>query len=322
MISPTKLALALCIAVSVVSAGCGGKDKPADGASASKNMEDDPVMLLPAPAAAVAVLDAKALAAHPTFGKDLATFEDKYMFVGEEAGFKASRDVEKIYLATYSLQGADVLGVLVGKFDEAKIKDAMANQKTKYGGTLVASPYGGKDIYTMNNAGFTVLSSKTALCGTEAAIRRSLDRVRDKKMSRDIDAWMLETLDTNGAAFAGAGDFSSGVLKDIKSPVMAIDGIMQMQRARVIGNFKEPGINVAAAVTYPDEAKAVTAKEQIEKLKRLLPLLGAIGVPAPQDLQLKVDKADVQITFGLEGAAISAFLTRTAPGMMPSPPAK
>ena len=111
--------------------------------------------------------------------------------MGEEAGFRASRDVEKIYVAAYSLQGADVLGVLVGKFDEAKIKDAMSSQKTKYGGALVGSPYGGRDVYTVNNFGFAILSNRTALCGTEAAIRRALDRVRDKKTSRDIDAWMV-----------------------------------------------------------------------------------------------------------------------------------
>ena len=112
------------------------------------------------------------------------------------------------------------------------------------------------------------------------------------------------------------------MLKDIKSPIMAIDGIMQMQRARIIGNFKDPGINVAGAISYADEAKASTAKDQIDKLKKLLPLLGAIGIPSPQDLVLKVDQADVQITFGLDASAISGFLTRTAPGLMPAVPGK
>lgn len=321
MIFSKKLLLSACVAVSLATGACGGKTPDAKAASGEKTMEDDPITLLPAPAVAVAVLDAKGLAAHPTFGKDLGAFEDKYIPIGEESGFKASRDIERVYAAAYSLQGADILGVLVGKFDEAKIRESIAKQSTKWGSALVTTPYAGKEIYTMNNGGIAILSGRVALSGTEAAIRRSLDRIRDKKNSRDIDAWMVTTLETSDAAFAGAADFSAGALKDIRSPVMPIEGIMQMQRARVVGNLKDPGINVAIAITYADEATAGTAKEQIDKLKKLLPLVGAIGIPAPQALEVKNEKADVQITFGLNGAAIATFITRTAPQFMPNMPA-
>jgi hypothetical protein len=313
-ISPVLFRL---MAVALLLLSCGGSKPGANVPTAEKNIEDDPLGLLPAPAIAVAVLDAKALFANPSFGKDFAAFVEKFTPVGEEVGFKASRDLDQLTLATYSLQGIDVLGVMHGTFDPQKIKDYAAKHgPVKSGGTMVVSNYAGKDIYTVNNFGLAVLSSSVVLTGTEGAIRRSLDRVRDQKKGRDIPSWMIDTLETKDSAFALAADMGNQVV-NLASPLVQIDALGKMKTARFVGNFKDPGINVAGAATYPDPDKAAAAKDQLDKLKKFLPLLAAMRMPQPRNLDVKVAQSDVQITFALDGNELKTFFAESAPLLMP-----
>src|SRR5207253_7108617 len=67
---------------------------------------------------------------------------------------------------------------------------------------ILVSSYGGRTLYTVNNAGLTILTARTAVAGTESGIRRAIDRIQDGRVARDQPKWMLDTLETPNAAFA------------------------------------------------------------------------------------------------------------------------
>src|SRR4029079_1829474 len=102
---------------------------------------------------------------------------------------------------------------------------AAAQTPTKSGTPIVASQYAGRDVYTVSNVGFTLLSDTRAIVGTEQGIRRVLERIKDKRVKRDIAPWMISTIETPGAAFAVAADFASTPIppenaKQIPSPLV------------------------------------------------------------------------------------------------------
>ncbi|HEY8080245.1 MAG TPA: hypothetical protein VIF62_39215, partial [Labilithrix sp.] len=85
----------LALAVALTLSACG----PKEGDNGAKNAEqeqplDDALALLPGGAIAVGTIDARAFYGSQTFGADLAKMTEKYVPIGDEAGFKASRDVD------------------------------------------------------------------------------------------------------------------------------------------------------------------------------------------------------------------------------------
>src|SRR5262249_27019807 len=147
---------------------------------------DDAFALLPGSAIAVGTVDGRAFFASKTFGSELAKLVEKYLPLGQEAGFQASRDVDRVTFASYAFQGIDAAAVIIGRFDEAKIKQvALQHTPTKNGGMLVASQYAGRNVYTVSNVGFTILSPTKAIAGSESGIRRVLERIKDGRVKRD-----------------------------------------------------------------------------------------------------------------------------------------
>src|SRR5438874_1966122 len=93
----------LVLAVGVVLSACGPKEGDG-GAKASEQAQplDDALALLPGGAIAVGTIDARAFYGSQTFGADLARLTEKYVPIGDEAGFKASRDVDRVTFASYA----------------------------------------------------------------------------------------------------------------------------------------------------------------------------------------------------------------------------
>ncbi len=303
------------VAVSVLTFGavaCGGNkpDAKATSAEVRKEIDADPVALLPGQALVAGSVDAKTFFASPTVGAQLAQLVEKNVPIGEEAGFRASRDVDRVVFASYSLQGADVVAVLVGRFDEAKVKAFAASRgPTKGGGALVASQYAGRDVYTVSNVGFTVLTPRAALVGTEAGMRRALDRVRDNRLARDIPPWMIQTMESPGAAVGVAADVAA-------APQMGNQGFISLgflqglKTARVLADFKAPGFNVAASLSYADERLASAAVADLNNTGRMTNMLALVGAPQIRNLEVKADKADAQLKFGVDEAALRGILAR------------
>jgi hypothetical protein len=308
---PSSFLAFLSIVVAVLLVACGGDKKEAKAPVADNGM-DDALALLPGNAIAVGTVDARAFFGSQTFGSELAKLVEKYLPVGQEAGFSASRDVDRVTWASYSYQGIDAAAIVIGRFDEAKIKQAaLQKTPTKSGGVLVASQYAGRDVYTVNNVGFTILSSTKAIAGTESGIRRVLERIKDGRVKRDIAPWMIETVETPGAAGAVAGDFATQPMPAEAVRQIPVPFIQSMKALRVLLTFKEPGVQIASSLTYPDEQAAGTASEQVKQIANQAKWLALVGVKI-QSVDVKTEKQDVQVKLEVDDQSLRQVLA-TAP---------
>lgn len=295
---------------------CGGSNNK-DAVSAHSSTEltadqidADPIALLPASAIAIGNVDAKAFFASQSLGPTVADLLQQYFPIGDEAGFVPKRDVDSVVAATYSMQGLDVAAILKGRFDAAKIQ-AAADKHTpmKSGGALVSSTYSGHTIYTLANAGFTVLTPNTVLAGTEAGMHRVLDRIHDGKHSRDITPWMLETLSTTGAAFALAADFASQPMTSVAVGSLPLPWLKGLKAVRLVGNFKDTGTQMAGSLTYDTEDDATNGANGAKQLTTICNLASVAGIaPRLDNLDIHTDKTSVQYTLSVDDSAVKKLL--------------
>ena len=308
---PLSLTVLLAVLSPLVLPACGGKDG-ADSKSATADVSyDDAIALLPGSAIGAGTIDARSFFGSQTFGADLAKIVEKYMPLGTESGFQASRDVDRVTFATYSFQGVDVAAIVIGRFDQAKIKSmATSGTPTKAGVPLVVSQYTNHDVYTVNNIGFTLLSDTRAIVGTESGIRRVLDRIKDKRVKRDIAAWMITTMETPGAAVAVAGDFATNpippdMIAQVPLAILAAP-LKGLKATRVVAQFKD-GVTVAGSLTYPDADTANTASGSVKQVAQLSNWLTVVGVKV-NNLDVKVDKSDVQFSLSVDDQSLRPLL--------------
>jgi hypothetical protein len=307
--------LGLALGLGALACGGGGGDaQPTQTARdvSAGQVDADPMALLPAGAIGVFNVDARAFYGSASLGSQLSQVTERVLPIGEEAGFVASRDLDRVLLGSYSLQGLDLIGVLKGRFDDKKIAAAAQNRTpTKGGQLIVASTYAGRVLYTVNNAGFTVLSPATVLVGTETGMRRALDRMRDGAVKRDTPAWMISTLETPNAAFAVAADFVTQPLAAVSVGALPLAWLKNLQMVRVIGNFHEPGMNIAGSLTYPDPSQAEAASGGLGKAFSMVNVLAATGVlPTLRNVQVGPKDADVQCAFVVDDQALRTFLSQ------------
>lgn len=295
--------------------GCPGKDNTEVKSPTAEAGMDDALALLPGSAIAAGTIDARAFFGSATFGADLAKLVEKYVPIGAEAGFQASRDVDRVTFGSYSYQGIDVAAVVIGRFDSAKIKlVASAQTPTKGGGTLVASQYAGRDVYTVNNVGFTLLSDTRAVVGTEQGIRRVLERIKDKRVKRDIAPWMIATLETPGAALAAAGDFASQPIPAELTRQMAPQLVTNLKAVRVVATFKD-GVQLAGSITYADPAGAEASAAVLKQSMSYAKYLAVFGIKL-QNVEIKADKSDVAVSLLVDDQSLRAILA-TVPQLLP-----
>src|SRR5436305_786103 len=118
----------------VAACGGGNKDSVTPTGGEAKAIDSDPAALLPSGAMILVRVDSKAMFASNSVGGQLGQLAERFMPIGEEAGFRASRDVDSTLVGAYSLQGADAVAVLSGTFDEKKIADVAASHTPTKGG--------------------------------------------------------------------------------------------------------------------------------------------------------------------------------------------
>ncbi len=212
----------------------------------------------------------------------------------------------------YSMQGVDMLATLTGRFDEAKITE-LAKSKTQLhtGGIIAAQQYAGRTLFTAADFGFTILSPHLVLAGTKTTIKRALDRIRDNHLSHDAPKWMLDTLATPAAAGALAMDTKAMPLSSLTGgfPLKGMDG---MTNLRLLGNFQAPGMHVAGAATYADEAHAKAGADGLKSLfgsTAFTVMTSALGVSI-QNVTVTPAQNDAQIACTVDDASLKNFLTR------------
>jgi hypothetical protein len=299
------------VAMAAASAGCGGSKDSVGVAHGPNDVNDaqidaDPMALLPSSPVVVASVDARAFFTSEGIGPQVARMSEKLIPIGDEAGFSASRDVDKVIAAAYSMQGVDVAAAISGRFDAQKIDQAaQAHTPTKGGGLIVSSQYAGRTLYTVNNVGFTILTPKTALAGTETGIRRALDRIKDGRVKRDFAPWIIATLETPGAELAVAADFVSQPLASASVGVFPLPWLQGMQMARILGDFKAPGMSIAGTLTYAEEAQASAGADGVRQAGNLANVVAMTGLtPQIKNLQVAADKKDVKYTLSVDDQSL------------------
>lgn len=301
------LVVSLLLGSSLALTGCPSQDKTNVLAPDAEPGMDDALALLPGSAVAVATIDGRAFFGSPTFGADLAKLVEKYVPLGAEAGFQASRDVDRLTMGSYSSQGIDVAAVVVGRFNTAKIKQLAASQApTKGGAPLVASQYAGRDVYTVSNVGFTLLSDTRAIVGSEQGIRRVLERIKDKRVKRDIAPWMIATLETEGSALALAGDFTTQPLPPEATRQLSPALVTGLKAVRVMASFKD-GVQLAGSLTYSDIQNAENARAAVKQASSYASLLAVVGLKL-QNLEIRVERTDLQVSVHVDDQSLRQLL--------------
>jgi hypothetical protein len=298
--------------------------KTADGKGlTAEDIDAEPLALLPGGAVGIAYLDAPQLFASQ-FGPKLTELTRKVAPLPASTGFEPARDLERLYVGMYSMQGIDCAGVAVGKFDpEAIARAGERADRTPQGVPIVKSEYGGRTLYTSSNVGFVVLTSKTALFGNETGIRRALDRINEGRVERKVPAWVEDLLEQPNAPIAGAMNLrAQPVTEGARKNFPFLEG---MHMVRFVGNFQAPGINFAGTAVYDDEAGAGRGDQAMRDfhgtLQSMTLVASLFGIPQPvKRFETQVQGKEVQFVAGIDGQAVSTLLDM-ASRALPAPPA-
>lgn len=273
----------------------------------SEEIDRDPLALLPSGAIGLVHVDAKA-AFQSELGSSTHKLLQAAMPLGPEANFDVQRDVRRVVLGLYSLQGADVAMIVQGTFDPDAIRTAATSGRPNaLGVQLSRLEYANNDLYVAGGVGFVVVTRQTMIAGNETGIRRTLDRIRDKRVRREVPDWMAKLIDNPEASVVGVADLSTDpVVVGAAQQTPFLNGLTVV---RVLGNFESPGLNLAGSLTYPDNETAKSAGaslEQIGQLTSYANLLALIGIQPPiQKLDVRVEQRDVQFIAAVnaQGAA-------------------
>src|SRR5579883_579859 len=299
------------LVLAAVLLACGGKGA-AVGGEKKPDLDADPLALLPGSVVAVGSFEARAVAdlgaSGGAAGAELAGLAGKLLPFGEDAGFNASRDVDRVVLGSYAMGGADFVAVLTGRFDQAKIEAAT---RAADGAPIVRGAYADRTTYAAAGGPVqcAVLTPRTAAAGSVEALRRLLDRVKAGELERSIPPWMADTIETKGAQIAFAADFSTQPIAAAAIGAVNLDWLKSLRLARAVGNFEAPGMNVAATLTYADPPHAQAAVEGVRVVDGWLKVLGPVlGGMRLQNLQVDADGADLRCKFALDDQALRALL--------------
>lgn len=313
------LPIALWLAMSST-LGCAKKDDVIVRTGAGQELtaeriDQDPIALLPGNPVGASTLDAKQLFASQ-FGKRLLAIFEARSPLPSEADFVPARDLERLYIGFYSMQGADVAGIAVGRFDTAKIESAAEKSpRTASGAPVTVSRYAGRTLYTSGGLGFATLTARTLLFGNETGIRRALDRIEEGRITRRLPKWMDAQLSSPSAPIVVGADLSSQPLSDaVRGQVAFTDGLRTLS---LLGNFEEPGLNLAGTLAYDTPEAAQRGAANMKQLHASLSsagfLMALIGIPQPlRKLEARATDSEARFVLGVDAVAIAALLDKAS----------
>jgi hypothetical protein len=272
------------------SLGCGGAVSlvPIGGERVpAEQIDRDPLALLPGGVVVFGDLKLASLYATP-MAADVLGLLQAIVPLGAEANFDPTRDTWRVVGGAYAMQGVDFCAVVQGRFDVGAIQRAAEFRAAGPSGLpIVKSRYAEYDVFTLGNLGFVVLTPSTMLAGNEVGMRRALDRLRRGALERKVPEWMTTFANGTSAAFTVACDFGAdsvlrapGAVPAMASlpsaglgsapsgspaePILeAASGTLPflhgLRVVRILGDFSNPGLNLACSLTYGAPETAASA---------------------------------------------------------------
>lgn len=307
-LAPALLALST---LSLGSVGCGKKTEPSSPATASKSPALDIYTLFPAAAVGLGKLDVNALFHSGKTGETLGHLIASYSPLGPESGFSIEANVDRLTCATYQLQTADVLCVAEGRFDQTKLDravdelEAHAKADPALAGKapdVVRTPYAGRTLITAANVGFTLLDSTHMLAGTENAMRRALDRLRDGNTpARELPKLLEQRVVSAKADLAVAVSLEGVPLGRISFGFVKVRLLQGLREVYGTGSFKkrfvdpapeakptendrgkrmesETDVTLITHLVYADEGRAAASKEEAADLLGFAKVGASLGI--------------------------------------------
>ncbi|NLE85748.1 MAG: hypothetical protein GX607_05050 [Myxococcales bacterium] len=273
-------------------------------------IDEDPWALLPSGAVSWWGLGARELFA-AKFGPQVVALLQRTLPVPTGSGYEPGRDVDAVALGLYTFSGVDVAGIATGRFDANGFEQAATQgARTVTGRPVTRTTYAGRPLFLSDGVGLTVLTSRTMAFGNEVGIRRVLDRIEEGRVARATPAWFEELLSA-GAPLAWGVDLAAHPLPDAaRRQVQFLDGL---RAARLLGNFQEPGINLAGTLTYDAEEAAqrgvITLRASAEALRTYEWLMALVGILQPvRRLDAQVQGTEAQVVAEVDGAAVGSLL--------------
>jgi hypothetical protein len=288
----------------------------------AEQIDADPLALLPGGAVFLWQADAKALL-NSSLGPSALRTAQALLPLTPEMNFEPRRDLRRFVGAGYSVQGADFAMIAQGNFDPDAIK-AVASRggMSAAGRPFQKTSYGGNDLFLTGDLGFVVLTSQSLLVGNPAGLRRSLDRIRDARVRREVPDWAEELLRTEGAELVLAGDVAGQSVS--AAAAQQAPFVQRLSKVRLVGDFKDPGVNLAGALTYEDGPAAAAGNDQIRAAGAqagALNLMFFMGISNPlRNLQTNLQGNDVQLVAQIDGPALGGLMERAAAQLRAAPP--
>jgi hypothetical protein len=319
--------LALSLALPLALGGCSKKESIVAVGGGKKlsaaEIDADPLALLPGGAVFVWQADAQALL-NSSIGPSTLRTAQVLVPLTPEMNFDPKRDLRRLYGAGYSVQSADVALVAQGNFDPDAIKRvAERGGMSAAGRPFQKTSYGGNDLYLTGDMGFVVLTAQSLLVGNPAGLRRALDRIRDARVRREIPDWVEDLLKTQGAEVALAGDVAGQSVSAAVAEQAPF--VRKLSKVRLVGDFKDPGVNLSGALSYEDVQSAASGNDQIRAAGAqagTLNYLFFLGISSPlRNLQTNLQGSDVQFVAQIDGPVLGGLMERAVAQIKTAPPA-
>lgn len=290
------------------------------GKEASPEAVDrDPWALLPAGPVAWAYLDAQQLFAS-RFGDSLLRLMTRRLPALQDAGFEPRRDLRTVQLGIFSIQGADLVGVVTGRFDRDRIEAAVENHPvTPLGVQLTKTRYAERTLFMAETSGFCILTQQTALFGNQMGMRRAIDRIQRGKLDRQLPDWLERQLSAAPTPIVLGMNLTQNPLSEAtRSQLPFLNG---METIGILANFQEPGMHLAGTASYADGASASQGARHLEQFDETLQSMGWLmalfGIAQPlRSLSAEATGEQARFVAEIDGALVDRLLIQ-ADGLLP-----
>lgn len=307
---------ALVVLLAAFSSACGARQEVVvssiEERADSAEIDSDPWALFPPGAVSWARLSADKMFS-ASFGAEMATFLGEQLPISRDVGFDPSDHVTDVYAAAYATVGTDVALVLRGHFESGVIERGFRAQPlARTGETIVKRSFAGSEIYVAGGVAFSVQTTQTAVYGTELGVRRVLERIEMGTLERTLPAWFEDMLQQRADFCLGIDLDAQPVPATLRTKLSFLEGL---RAARVLGNFENPGLNLAGTLTYDSAGSAERATKLMdefgEAVDRYAVLFESLKLDRPlRRLETRALGKDAQVAIEVEGHAIAVLLSK------------